>query len=86
MNKSVIRYLPKCTYHLFYRHSDARRCFDIESYNFSGRLADELRTEQEHGIAADRASKAMAAQCMELQIRQAQTLIRVFKGFQIVLM
>jgi len=36
----------------------------------SGRLADELRTEQEHGIAADRATKAMAAQCMELQNRQ----------------
>ena len=42
---------------------------------FAGRLADELRTEQEHGIAADRASKAMAAQCMELQIRQAKILI-----------
>jgi len=40
----------------------------IISYN-EGRLADELRSEQDHGLASDRATKAMAAQCMELQAR-----------------
>jgi len=35
----------------------------------AGRLADELRTEQDHGIAADRAAKAMFSQCHELQAR-----------------
>lgn len=34
-----------------------------------GRLADELRSEQDHGLASDRATKAMAAQCVELQAR-----------------
>ena len=36
---------------------------------FSGRLADELRTEQEHGMAADKSLKILAAQSMELQSR-----------------
>jgi len=35
----------------------------------AGRLADELRTEQEHGLSADRTAKAMFAQCQELQTR-----------------
>ena len=36
---------------------------------FLGRLADELRTEQEHGMAADKSLKILAAQSMELQSR-----------------
>ena len=36
-----------------------------------GRLADELRTEQEHGLAADKANKMMASQCTEMQSRLA---------------
>ena len=36
-----------------------------------GRLADELRTEQEHGLAADKANKMMASQCTEMMSRLA---------------
>ena len=32
-------------------------------------MADELRTEQEHGMAADKSLKILAAQSMELQSR-----------------
>ena len=39
------------------------------SFFFPGRLADELRTEQEHGMAADKSLKILAAQSMELQSR-----------------
>lgn len=35
----------------------------------AGRLADELRTEQEHGLSADKASKSLAAQFNELSHR-----------------
>ena len=35
----------------------------------AGRLVEELRTEQEHGLAADKAAKVMAAQSQELQQR-----------------
>ena len=35
----------------------------------SGRLADELRTEQEHGLAADKNLKTLSAQSLELQSR-----------------
>ena len=41
--------------------------------NYLGRLADELSTEQEHGLAADRAAKMMASQCTEMQSRLADT-------------
>ena len=34
------------------------------------RLAEELRTEQEHGITADRLAKSSQAQCAELQVRK----------------
>ncbi len=34
-----------------------------------GRLAEELRTEQEHGLAADKALKTLSAQSLELQSR-----------------
>ena len=34
-------------------------------------MADELRTEQEHGLAADKANKMMASQCTEMQSRLA---------------
>jgi len=37
----------------------------------AGRLADELRTEQEHGLAADKANKMMASQCTEMMSRLA---------------
>ena len=40
------------------------------------RLAEELRTEQEHGITADRLAKSSQAQCTELQVRKP-----VFKNF-----
>lgn len=32
------------------------------------RLAEELRTEQEHGNSAERAARASLAQCNELQV------------------
>ena len=34
-------------------------------------MADELRTEQEHGLAADKANKMMVSQCNEMQSRLA---------------
>lgn len=34
-----------------------------------GRLADELRNEQDHGMAANKAAKALQSQSMELQAR-----------------
>ena len=36
---------------------------------FKGRLAEELRNEQEHGLAADKAVKTLSAQSLELQAR-----------------
>ena len=35
----------------------------------ASRLAEELRSEQEHGMAADKAAKVMAAQVMSAQLR-----------------
>ena len=34
---------------------------------FSGRLAEELRTEQEHGMASDKNLKILSSQSLELQ-------------------
>ena len=36
---------------------------------FSGRLADELRTEQDHGLSASKSAKSLHAQSIELQGR-----------------
>ena len=36
-------------------------------YIFSGRLAEELRTEQEHGMASDKNLKILSSQSLELQ-------------------
>ena len=36
---------------------------------FLGRLAEELRTEQEHGLASDKALKILSSQSLELQSR-----------------
>ena len=36
---------------------------------FSGRLAEELRTEQEHGMASDKNLKILSSQSLELQSR-----------------
>ena len=36
---------------------------------FLGRLAEELRTEQEHGLASDKALKTLSSQSLELQSR-----------------
>ena len=38
-------------------------------FRLSGRLADELRTEQEHGLSADKNLKILSAQSLELQGR-----------------
>ena len=38
-------------------------------YFFSGRLAEELRTEQEHGMASDKNLKILSSQSLELQSR-----------------
>ena len=38
-------------------------------YIFSGRLAEELRTEQEHGMASDKNLKILSSQSLELQSR-----------------
>lgn len=35
----------------------------------ASRLAEELRTEQEHSISAERAAKSCFAQCHELQVK-----------------
>ena len=45
--------------------------YNLRSCHGLGRLADELRTEQEHGLAADKANKMMASQCTEMQSRLA---------------
>ena len=39
------------------------------SFFHIGRLADELRNEQDHGMAANKAAKSLSAQSMELQGR-----------------
>ncbi len=36
---------------------------------FTGRLAEEFRTEQDHGMSAAKAAKSLHAQSMELQAR-----------------
>ena len=38
-------------------------------FYFLGRLAEELRTEQEHGLASDKALKTLSSQSLELQSR-----------------
>lgn len=43
--------------------------FKTRFYPLKGRLAEELRTEQEHGLAADKTLKTLSAQSMELRSR-----------------
>ena len=42
---------------------------DLSDPQLPGRLADELRTEQDHGIGAAKAAKSLHAQSLELQSR-----------------
>lgn len=48
---------------------DVKKVILKHSNLLKGRLSEELRTEQEHGLAADKSLKTLSAQSMELQSR-----------------